>query len=114
MRDAWPDRGPKAIDAAGVDNVAFLGVLQHRQKRAGAVIDAAPAGVERALPCVAAIGNHAAAAADTGVVEQQVDLVGLVAVSKLVAIPLELRPVGDIRVVCREPLRLWQCLCSAT
>ena len=41
MRDAWPDRRPKAVDAAGVDDVALLGVLQHRQKRAGAVIDAA-------------------------------------------------------------------------
>src|SRR5262249_57837827 len=103
MRDAWPDRGPKAIDAAGVDNVAFLGVLQHRQKRAGAVIDAAPAGVERALPCGAAIGNHAAAAADTGVVEQQVDLVGLSAVSNLVAKPLDLRPVGAIADVRPDP-----------
>ena len=55
MRDAWPDRGPKAVDAAGVDDVALLGVLQHRQKRAGAVIDAAPADVERALPFVAAV-----------------------------------------------------------
>src|SRR5258708_33878129 len=70
MRDAWPDRGPKAVDATGVDDVALLGVLQPRQKRAGAVIDAAPADVERALPFVADIGNHAAAAADTGVVEQ--------------------------------------------
>src|SRR5215831_13439414 len=50
MRDAWPDRGPKAVDAAGVDDVALLGLLQHRQKHAGAVIDAAPADVERALP----------------------------------------------------------------
>src|SRR5882762_8810598 len=91
MRDAWPDRGPKAVDATGVDDVALLGVLQHRQKRAGAVIDAAPADVERALPFVAAIGNHAAAAADTGVVEQQVDLVGLVTVGNLVAKPLDLR-----------------------
>src|SRR5207237_7599578 len=76
MRDAWPDRGPKAVDATGVDYLALLGFLQHRQKRASAVIDAAPADVERALPFVAAIGNHAAAAADTRVVEQQVDVVG--------------------------------------
>src|SRR6516225_8236897 len=87
MRNAWPDRGPKAVDAAGVDDVALLGLLQHRQKHAGAVIDAAPADVERALPFVAAVGNHAAAAADTGVVEQQVDLVGLVPVGNLVAKP---------------------------
>ena len=49
-----PDGGPKAVDAAGVDDVALLGVLQHRQKRAGAVVDAAPADVESALPFVAA------------------------------------------------------------
>src|SRR3954452_4333397 len=72
MWDAWPGRGRKAVDAAGVDAVAFLGVLQQRQKRAGAVIAAAPADVDRALPFVAAIGNQAAAAAETGVVEQQV------------------------------------------
>src|SRR5437660_11512079 len=110
MWDAWPDRGPKAVDAAGVDDVALLGVLQHRQKRAGAVIDTAPADVERALPFVAAIGNHAAAAADTGVVEQQ-DLVGLVTVGNLVAKPLNLRPVGDIGDVRRDaqPLRHWPC-----
>jgi hypothetical protein len=54
-----------------------------------------------------AIGNHAAAAADTGVVEQQVDLVGLVTVGYLVAKPLDLRPVGDIGDVRRDaqPLR---------
>ena len=80
-----PTEAQKAVDAAGVDDVALLGDLQHWQKRAGAVIDTAPANVERALPFVAAIGNHAAAAADTGVVEEQVDFVGLVAVGTLVA-----------------------------
>src|SRR5271167_878580 len=74
----------------------------NRQKRAGAVIDAAPADVERALPFVAAIGNHAAAAADTGVVEQQVDLVDLVTVGNLIAKPLDLRPFGDIGDVRRN------------
>src|SRR5262249_61596602 len=96
MRDAWPDRRPKTVDAAGIDDVALLGVLQHWQKRAGAVVDTAPADVERALPFVAAIGNHAPATADTGVVEQQVDPVDLVTVGNLVAEPLDLRPVGDI------------------
>src|SRR5437016_7218522 len=50
MRDAWPDRRPKTVDAAGIDDVALFGVLQHWQKRAGAVIDTAPADVEGALP----------------------------------------------------------------
>ncbi len=107
MRDAWSDRRPKAVNAAGIDDVALLGVLQHWQKRAGAVIDTAPANVERALPFVAAIGNHAAAAADTSVVEQQVDFVDLVTIGNLVAKPLDLRPVGDIGDVRRDaqPLR---------
>ena len=107
MRDAWPNRGPKAVDAAGVDDVALLGVLQHRQKSAGAVVDAAPADVERAFPFVAAIGDHAATAADTGVVEQQVDFVGLVTVGNLVPKPLDLRPVANIGDVRRDaqPLR---------
>jgi hypothetical protein len=44
------------------------------------------------------------AAADTGIVEQQVDLVGLVAVGNLVPKPLYLLPVGDIRTWSpREP-----------
>jgi NAD(P)-dependent dehydrogenase (short-subunit alcohol dehydrogenase family) len=46
--------------------------------------------------------TNAAAAVDTGgVVEQQVDLVGLVAVGNLAAKPLDLRPVGDIGDVRR-------------
>src|SRR5690349_10245959 len=112
MRDAWPDRRPKAVDAAGIDDVALLGVLQHWQKRSGAVIDTAPANVERALPFVAAIRNHAAAAADTSVVEQQMDLVGLVTVGNLIAKPLDPRSVGDIGDVrCdAQPLRQSGCL----
>ena len=66
------------------------------------MIDAAPADVERAIPFVAAIGNHAATAADTGVVEQQVDLIGLVTVANLVAKPLDLCPVGNIGDVRRD------------
>jgi len=108
MRDTWPDGGPKTVDAAGIDDVALLGVLQHWQKRAGAVIDTAPADVERALPFVAAIGNHAAATADTSVVEQQVDFVDLVPVGNLIAKPLDLRPFGDIGDVRRNPQPLRQ------
>ena len=55
----------------------------------------------------AAIGDHAAAAADAGVVEQQMDLVGVVAVGDLVAKPLDLRlvrHVGDVRRDA-QPLR---------
>jgi len=45
---------------------------------------------------------------DTSVVEQQVDLVGLVAVGNLVAKTLDLRPVGDIGDVRRDPQPLRQ------
>jgi len=95
-----------------IDDVALLGVLQHWQKRADAVIDTAPADVERALPFVPAIGNHATAAADTGIVEQQVDLVDLVTVGNLIAKSLDLCPVGDIGDVrCdAQPLRQSGCL----
>src|SRR5438105_7015215 len=97
MRDAWPDRGPKAVDATGVDDVALLGLLQHRQKRAGAVVDAAPADVEGALPFLAAVRKHAAAAADPGIVEQEMDLVGVVMPRDVVAEPRDLRLVRYIR-----------------
>jgi hypothetical protein len=69
VRDARPDRGPEAVDAARVDDMAFLGLLQHRQKRTRAVVDAAPADVKGALPFLAAVRKHAAAAADPGIVE---------------------------------------------
>jgi len=69
VRNAWPEGRPKTVDAAGVDDMALLGLLQHRQEGAGAVIDAAPAHVERPFPLVAAACDHAAAAADAGVVE---------------------------------------------
>ena len=52
------------------------GLQQQRQKGADAEIDAAPADVEGALPLLAGIGEQAAAAADAGIVEQQMDLVG--------------------------------------
>jgi hypothetical protein len=51
--------------------------LHHqRQEGAHAEIDAAPADVEGALPLIARAGEQAAAAADAGIVEQQMDLVG--------------------------------------
>jgi hypothetical protein len=96
VRNARPDRCPEAIDAAGVDDVALIGLLQHRQKGAGAVIDPAPTDVEGLFPLLGAVGDHAAAAADAGVVEQQVDFVCVVASGDLVAKPLHLRGVGNI------------------
>src|SRR5215469_4469727 len=94
MRNVRSDRRPKAVDAAGIDDVALLDFHQHRQEEASAVVDPAPAYVECPFPLVAAMSEHAAAAADSGVVEKQLDLVGAVTLADLVAKSLDLRPVG--------------------
>ena len=94
-----PDRCPETVDAAGVDDVRLVGLLQHRQEGARAQIDAAPADVEGPLPRFAAVGEHAAAATDAGVVEQQMDPIGRLLLGHLVAKPLHLafvRHVGDV------------------
>ena len=69
---------PEAVDAARVHHVRVLAGEQQRHEGAGAVVDAEPADVERALPLVAFAAHEAGAAADAGVVEQQVDVVGVV------------------------------------
>jgi len=94
--DTRSDRRPEAVRAAGVDDVALVGALQHRQEGAGAVIYATPADVECPFPLVAAVGDHAAAATDAGVVEQQMNLVRAVALCDLVAKSLHLRGVGHV------------------
>jgi hypothetical protein len=76
--------------------VALVGPLQHRQEGARAVVDAAPADVEGPFPFFAAVRDHAAAAADPGVVEEQMDLVGAVALCDFVPKPLHLRRVGHV------------------
>ena len=58
LRQVRSDRGPEAVDAAGVDNVAFLGLQQQRQESARTVVDAAPADVEGPLPFLAAVGDR--------------------------------------------------------
>ena len=90
-----------------------VGLLQHRQKGAGVVVDAAPADVEGPFPFLAAVGDHAAAAADAGVVEQQMDLVGVLLVGDLVAKPLHLGLVGDIGDVRGDAQALRQPRCFA-
>ena len=77
VRHARPQAGPEAVDAADVDDAAAGPRHQQRQERPGAEVDATPADVEAALPSftlVALAGDKAAAAADAGVVEQQVDV----------------------------------------
>ena len=85
VRDAEADRRPKAVDARGVDDMALVGLHQQRQEGADAEIDAAPADVEGTLPLLAGIGEQAAAAADAGIVEQQMDPVGRLLLGQLIA-----------------------------
>src|SRR5581483_5656315 len=85
VRHAHADGGPKTVDAGGVDDVSLVGLEQQRHESAHAEIDAAPADNEGALPTLAAAGNDAAATADAGIVEQEMDLVGLLLVDQLVA-----------------------------
>ena len=96
MRCAGADRGPEPVDAAGIDDVALVGLHQHRQEGADAEINAAPTDVERPFPLLARAGEQAAATADTGVVEQKMDLVGRLLFRDFIAEALELVLDGDI------------------
>jgi len=49
------------------------------------------------------MGEHTAAAADTGIVEEEMDLVGAVTLGHLVAKSLDLRLVGHIGEMGRDP-----------
>ena len=107
VRHAHANRGPEPVDARCVDDVPLVGLHQQRQEGADAEIDAAPADVEGALPLLARIGEQAAATADAGVVEQQMDLVGRLLLGQFIAKTLELvldRDVGDMRGDA-QPLR---------
>src|SRR5882762_9978588 len=95
--------------------MALVSPKQQRQEGANAEIDAAPADVEGALPLLARIGEQAAAAADAGIVEQQMDLVGRLLLDQLVAKTLEMsldRDVGDMRGDAKA-LRQLFCLAHA-
>ena len=54
------------------------------------------------------MGEHAAAAPDPGVVEKQLNLVGAVTLADLVAKSLDLRRVGHVSDVRRDPQALRQ------
>ncbi len=77
VRHRRSDRRPKPIDTAGVDDVTLVRLLEHGQEGAGVEINPSPADIEDAFPFIAGVGDDTAAAADSGIVEQQVDLVGL-------------------------------------
>ena len=113
LRQVRADLRPEAVDAGGVDDVALVGLLQHRQEGARAVIDAEPADVEGALPLLAAVGKHAGAAADPGVVEQEMDPVHLVLLLDFVAEALHLGFVGHIDDVRCDTQALRQALLLA-
>jgi hypothetical protein len=88
--------------------VALLGLHQQRQKSARTVVDATPADVECPLPFLAAVDDEAAAAADTGIIEQQMDPVGGVTVGDLGAEALHLREVGHVGNMRRDAQALRQ------
>ena len=84
--------------------MALVGLHQHRQEGADAEIDPAPADVEGPFPLLPRVGEHAAAAADAGIVEQQMDPVGRLLLGELVTKALELvldRDVGEWAVMRR-------------
>jgi len=111
-------RGPtdaqKPLTLLVFDDVALLRLEQQRQEGAGAVVNAAPTDVEGPLPFLAAVGDHAAAATDTGIVEEEMNLIGAETLGDLVAKSLDLRCVGHLGEMrrgaqtLRQPRRLAQ------
>ena len=88
------------------DNLARVGPLTHGQEGTRAVVDAAPAELN-ALPLLGDVGDHAAAP-NPGIVEQQVDSVGIVAIRHLVTEALDLHCVGHVGHMRRDPQALRQ------
>ena len=70
---------------------------QQRDERPAAVVDAAPADRERAVPLGPVADDEAAAAADAGVVEHEVHVVGGVLREHLVAEAVHVRWLGRRR-----------------
>jgi hypothetical protein len=73
------------------------------QECAGAVIDAPPVDGERALPLLPSVADEAAAAADAGVAEDQVDVIAGVPRQQLIAEPQDLRLVGHVAGMAGDP-----------
>src|SRR5204862_338076 len=63
VRDAGAERRPEPVHARGVRDVALVARDQQRHERPAAVVDAAPADAERAVPVVTRAGDERAAAA---------------------------------------------------
>ena len=96
VRNARAKCRPEAVHAAGVDQDAVAAGDQQRQERAGAEIHPPPVDGEGALPLLPGVLDEAAAAADAGVGEDQVDVIGGVLLEQFVAEPQDLRLVGDV------------------
>ena len=109
--DVGADGGPEAVDAAGVDDVGRVGGPQQWQEGAGGEVDAAPTDIEGPLPLLAAVDHEAAAAADAGIVEQEVDPVCRMLRPDLVAKAQHVDLIGDVCQVRGEAhtLRLGRC-----
>ena len=101
----WPtgtNRSPKAVHAARVDDIPVWTGHHERQKRPRAVIDAPPADSERPLPLGAVSGDEAASSADTGIVEEEMDVIA-VGLRYGVTECENLLLVGNVAQVCSDP-----------
>jgi hypothetical protein len=103
VRHARAQRRPEAVHAAGVDQHAVAAGDQQRQEGPGAVVDTPPVHRERALPVLPAVVDEAAAAADAGVAEDQVDVIAGMLGQQLVAEPQHLRLLGNVAGMAADP-----------
>ena len=101
MRPIRADTREEAVDARRVDDVPFLGGGDGVEEDPRAVVDPSPADGEAAVPRLPRVGEQAASTAQTGVVEQQVDMVGVVRREHLVAKDHDRRLVADVADVAR-------------
>ena len=74
VRHVASERGPEAVDAAGVDDMSFLTCQQHGQESPAHEIDAVPTDVEGPLPLLLGTRDKAAATPNARIVEQQIDV----------------------------------------
>ena len=102
VRHARHQRGPEAVGAGGVDDVALVGAHQHRQERPARIVDAEPVDLEDTVPLLPVGQHEAAAAADARVVEEQVDAVGVVLARHVFGEAPYLRFVSDVGDVAGE------------
>jgi hypothetical protein len=108
VRDAGADAGPEAVDAACVGDVGAVGFHQHRQKHTAAEIDAVPAYIEGAVPFLARASDKAAATADTGIVEQEMDAIRFQFIFDRLAEAFQRLFAADIGDMCQNARALWQ------